>query len=107
MAHNNGMVPRAKKPRAQKGMSDAAAKYQAAVDSFGVFKLEGDPAIDPAYETVPISQFVPHRPARPEKSEGGKKFKLVSEYTPAGDQPTAIKELVEGVKANERDQVLL
>ena len=44
---------------------------------------------------------------RPEKSEGGKRFKLVSEYEPAGDQPTAIKELVEGVRANERDQVLL
>ena len=34
-------------------------------------------------------------------------FKLVSEYEPAGDQPTAIKELVAGVRANERDQVLL
>ena len=50
---------------------------------------------------------MPHRPVRPEKSEGGIKFKLVSEYEPAGDQPTAIKELVEGVRANERDQVLL
>jgi len=38
-------------------------------------------------------EFVPHKPARPEKSMGGKKFKLVSEYTPAGDQPTAIAEL--------------
>jgi len=85
MAHNNGMVPRAKKPRAAKGMQDVAAKYQAAVDSLSVVRLEGDPAIDPAYETVPISQFVPHRPARPEKSEGGRKFKLVSQYTPAGD----------------------
>ncbi len=55
----------------------------------------------------PIADFVPHRPARPEKSEGGKRFKLVSEYEPAGDQPTAIKELVEQARANERDQVLL
>ena len=39
--------------------------------------------------------FVPHRPARPEKSEGGIAFELVSEFTPSGDQPTAIKELVE------------
>ncbi|HVZ90854.1 MAG TPA: excinuclease ABC subunit UvrB, partial [Rhizomicrobium sp.] len=31
----------------------------------------------------------------------------MSEYEPAGDQPTAIKELVEGVRGNERDQVLL
>jgi excinuclease ABC subunit B len=39
--------------------------------------------------------FVPHRPARPEKAEGGRAFKLVSDYEPAGDQPTAIAELVE------------
>src|SRR5437763_16826014 len=54
-----------------------------------------------------IAGFVPHRPVRPEKSEGGKRFVLVSEYEPAGDQPTAIKELVEQARANERDQVLL
>ncbi|MDE2134213.1 MAG: excinuclease ABC subunit UvrB [Alphaproteobacteria bacterium] len=54
-----------------------------------------------------IAGFVPHRPARPEKSEGGKAFRLVSEYEPAGDQPTAIAELVRGANANERDQVLL
>jgi excinuclease ABC subunit B len=51
--------------------------------------------------------FTPHRPARPEKSDGGRKFELVSEYTPAGDQPTAIKELTEAALAGERDQVLL
>ena len=32
---------------------------------------------------------------------------MVSEYEPAGDQPTAIAELVRGVEAAERDQVLL
>jgi excinuclease ABC subunit B len=51
--------------------------------------------------------FTPHRPPRPEKSEGGIAFKLVSEYEPKGDQPQAIAELVEGVRAHERDQVLL
>jgi excinuclease ABC subunit B len=51
--------------------------------------------------------FVPHRPARPQKSEGGKRFKVVSNLTPKGDQPTAIAELVKGINANERDQVLL
>jgi len=60
-----------------------------------------------------LTAFVPHRPQRPEKSEGGKRFKLVSEYQPAGDQPTAIRELSEGLSgegpggAPERDQVLL
>jgi len=51
--------------------------------------------------------WTPHRPARPDKSEGGRPFELVSDYAPAGDQPAAITELVAGVKARERDQVLL
>ncbi len=51
--------------------------------------------------------FVPHRPARPPKVEGGKPFRIVSDYEPAGDQPAAIAELVAGVQAGERDQVLL
>ena len=34
--------------------------------------------------------FIPHRPARPDKAEGGKRFELVSEYQPSGDQPAAI-----------------
>jgi excinuclease ABC subunit B len=51
--------------------------------------------------------WTPHRPARPEKSEGGVRFELVSEYEPQGDQPQAIEELVKGVGEQERDQVLL
>ena len=51
--------------------------------------------------------WTPHRPARPEKSEGGVRFELVSEYSPQGDQPRAIDELVAGSTAQERDQVLL
>ncbi|WP_432769907.1 MAG: excinuclease ABC subunit UvrB [Sphingopyxis sp.] len=51
--------------------------------------------------------YVPHRPARPDKVEGGKRFELVSEYEPAGDQPTAIRELVSTALGGERDQVLL
>ncbi|HKR16574.1 excinuclease ABC subunit UvrB [Rhizorhapis sp.] len=51
--------------------------------------------------------FVPHRPQRPEKSEGGRRFKLVSDYEPSGDQPAAIAELVETANGGERDQVLL
>ena len=34
-------------------------------------------------------------------------FKLVSEYQPSGDQPEAIYQLVQGLKAGKRDQVLL
>ncbi|WP_407051976.1 excinuclease ABC subunit UvrB [Methyloraptor flagellatus] len=51
--------------------------------------------------------WTPHRPERPQKSEGGIRFELVSEYEPRGDQPTAIAELVEGVERDERMQVLL
>ena len=53
------------------------------------------------------SDFTPHRPARPEKSMGGIPFKLVSEYEPAGDQPTAIAELTGSALAGEQTQVLL
>lgn len=35
------------------------------------------------------------------------KFKLISDYKPTGDQPTAIKQLVEGVNAEEHYQTLL
>jgi excinuclease ABC subunit B len=52
--------------------------------------------------------WTPHRPKRAwEKLEGGRRFKLVSDYEPAGDQPTAIAELVEGLQGREQDQVLL
>src|ERR1700749_3934257 len=51
--------------------------------------------------------WTPHRPSRPAKSEGGKRFKLVSEYSPAGDQPTAIADLSEGIDRGDNDQVLL
>jgi len=39
--------------------------------------------------------FIPHRPERPPKAEGGRPFKLVSDYEPSGDQPEAIAELVQ------------
>jgi excinuclease ABC subunit B len=105
MAHNNGMLPRKGKGRLSAKAEENTRKFQAAIQAAPA--IAADAAIDPAYLATPIADFVPHRPARPQKSEGGKKFKLVSEYQPAGDQPTAIKELVEGVLAHERDQVLL
>lgn len=54
-----------------------------------------------------LKVWTPHRPPRPEKSEGGVRFEIKSEYKPKGDQPTAIKELVEGVQRGDRTQVLL
>src|SRR5579862_7057394 len=54
-----------------------------------------------------LKVWTPHRPPRPEKSEGGVRFEIKSEYQPKGDQPTAIAELVEGINRNDRMQVLL
>ncbi len=53
------------------------------------------------------ASFVPHKPQRPAKAAGGKPFRIVSEYEPAGDQPTAIADLVAGIAGNDRTQVLL
>ena len=41
------------------------------------------------------------------RSCGPANFDLTSEFQPAGDQPTAIAELIEGIQTGERDQVLL
>ena len=58
-------------------------------------------------EFLPLQSFTPVKPPKPEKSDGGRRLSVVSEYEPKGDQPTAIAELVQGVSALERDQVLL
>jgi excinuclease ABC subunit B len=81
-------MPRTKPAPAPTGVSDMSASFD-------------------YNETAMPMLWKPHRPARPDKSEGGKRFKLVSAYEPAGDQPTAIRELVEGVNEREHDQVLL
>ncbi|MBP0494344.1 excinuclease ABC subunit UvrB [Roseomonas indoligenes] len=48
------------------------------------------------------------QPIRRPAPAGGKPLKVVSPYEPAGDQPTAIADLVEGLRARgDRDQVLL
>jgi excinuclease ABC subunit B len=92
------------------GFAEAPATYIAAVGTSGVEATaaslkdlleRGDPNLRDK------ATWMPHRPPRPEKSEGGVEFKLVSEYEPRGDQPTAIDELVAGVNSAERDQVLL
>ncbi len=92
------------------GLAEAPAKFEhprgmtgagATVESLKELLENGDPNL----RGQPT--WVPHRPARPEKSEGGRKFEIVSEFEPKGDQPEAIRQLVEGVAAHERDQVLL
>jgi len=52
--------------------------------------------------------LMPYIQRRPELEPGAvKPFKLVSDYTPAGDQPEAIRQLIQGVEAGEHNQVLL
>ncbi|GBR29956.1 UvrABC system protein B [Gluconobacter kondonii] len=54
--------------------------------------------------SMPLTQFLPERqPVKPKT----RRLVVKSDYDPAGDQPTAISELVKGVEGGERDQVLL
>ncbi len=98
----------------QPGVSEAQAKYESGpihppgvtgatstIESLKDLLERGDPNIR---EKKP---WTPHRPPRPDKSEGGHRFRLVAEYEPKGDQPAAIDELVKGIGCQERDQVLL
>jgi len=90
MRPNLAFMPRSPAPVAPEpgGVADASASFD--------------------YNDSAVSMlWTPHRPARPDKSEGGRRFKLVSPYEPAGDQPAAIADLVAGLEARERDQVLL
>ena len=54
-----------------------------------------------------ISDIQSKNPKISEKLEGGKKFKIKSDFKPAGDQPEAIKKLVQRAKKGEFNQVLL
>ncbi|MEM1101691.1 MAG: DEAD/DEAH box helicase family protein, partial [Pseudomonadota bacterium] len=59
-------------------------------------------------ESMPALTHAPTGDVRArEKLEGGKRFEMHTEFNAAGDQPTAITELSEGVRNGERDQVLL
>lgn len=52
--------------------------------------------------------FKKRKRSQTSNKRGGKNmFKLVSKYKPSGDQPEAIKELVEGIKNGKKRQVLL
>ncbi|MEM8581040.1 MAG: DEAD/DEAH box helicase family protein, partial [Pseudomonadota bacterium] len=58
-----------------------------------------------------MDQPILHAPAEDVRSrnklEGGKMFRMETSFAPAGDQPTAIAELAQGVREGEREQVLL
>ena len=54
-----------------------------------------------------ITEIQSKNPEISGKLEGGKKFKLVTDFKPAGDQPDAIKKLVNSANKGEFNQVLL
>jgi len=94
--HRPGYKPGAKRPTTQPstpreeitpgGFSEAMAAY---------------------HDTVQLSAWEPHRPERPIVKGLSKPLRVVSDYEPAGDQPTAIKELTGGLGDEDWDQVLL
>jgi excinuclease ABC subunit B len=92
-------MPRSTPTRDQSALLDAADAPPGVNEVSAKFVMDVAPSVAAAW--------APHRPARPEKSEGGRKFDLVAPYSPAGDQPTAIAELVAGINERENDQVLL
>ena len=53
--------------------------------------MQAMPSKNLAVSTVPL--LMPYIQRRPE-TVGGKPFKLVSDYQPAGDQPEAIRQLI-------------
>ena len=73
----------------------------ATVDALTKLISEGDPLLKNG------EIWLPHRPERPDKSEGGIAFRLASDYVPMGDQPTAIADLVAGIADHDQTQVLL
>ncbi|HWK96562.1 MAG TPA: excinuclease ABC subunit UvrB [Pseudolabrys sp.] len=93
-------LPKADLPTGPGGLSSMGVV--ATADSLERLLREGRPEFATAG-----AAWTPHRPPRPEKSEGGVRFQIKSDFEPKGDQPQAIKELVEGVKRHDRTQVLL
>ncbi len=91
-------LPRADLPQPGHGLSSMGVA--ATADSLERLLREGRPEIT-------AQPWTPHRPPRPEKSEGGQRFVIKSDFEPKGDQPAAIRELVEGVARHDRTQVLL
>src|SRR5690606_7455150 len=84
-----------------------AAMSQTLQGQTGIQSMEREIEDPDRFADANFPDFIPHRPPRPEKSEGGIAYDLQAPYEPRGDQPTAIAELVAGVERADRDQVLL
>src|SRR5437667_10743892 len=58
-------------------------------------------------DVLDLSTMLPLLVAERPQGDIGREFRISSEFQPAGDQPQAIDELVEGIERGEREQVLL
>ena len=95
---NKYRLPKADLPKPGSGLSSMGVA--ATAELLDRLLREGRPEITDQVWT-------PHRPPRPDKSEGGQKFVIKSDFEPKGDQPRAIKDLVDGANRHDRTQVLL
>ncbi|MBB5660665.1 excinuclease ABC subunit UvrB [Brevundimonas halotolerans] len=96
----------ARSPRSSRsvtGVSEAPAAFSGTPPLFA--PVTG-PRLTPEEAPGAPADWVPHRPSRP-TDKVSRPFRLETKYTPAGDQPAAIAELVEQAATGERDQVLL
>ena len=97
------------------GLAEAAAPFvfdpATATNRMPMFAPVTGPRLTPEEAPGKPADWVPHRPDRPPHSGQGDRthipFRLETKYTPAGDQPAAIAELVATADTGERDQVLL
>jgi excinuclease ABC subunit B len=94
----------------QSGLAEAPAKFlfdpAAAKNRMPMFAPVTGPRLTPEEAPGAPADWTPHRPERPQDRKSIP-FRLETKYTPAGDQPAAIAELVATAEAGERDQVLL
>ncbi|GLS02712.1 UvrABC system protein B [Brevundimonas denitrificans] len=114
-----GAAPRTAKPVHVRGESvaeaptaflrdddGAAARMPVKTPHMPMFAPVAGPRLTPEEAPGKPSDWTPHRPDRPQDRKHIP-FRLETKYTPAGDQPAAIKELVATANTGERDQVLL
>jgi len=92
------------------GVREAAAAFVRDTGQKGsrapMFAPVAGPRLTPEEAPSAPADWTPHRPSREGTKKGGR-FRLETKYTPAGDQPAAIAELVAQAEAGDRDQVLL
>lgn len=100
--HRPGYDPKAKSPPKRVGAQPTTPAQEITPGGFSEAVASYHDRL-----SVPLDEWTPHRPERPEKSGLSKPLRVVSDYEPAGDQITAIPELTDGVRKEEWDQVLL